>query len=608
LSWVTVTWSTIAAASLTLAGVHGFVWLRQRETLANLMFALLALGTAGMAACELAMMQAATPATYGVALRWFQVPVWIAVVSLAVFVRLYLKAGRGWLAAAVVGLRTLVLAVNFLAPTNVNYRAITGLRQISFLGEPVAVPVGVANPWMLVAQLSLLLLLVYVVDATRTVWRRGERRAAWLVGGSTVFFVLTGTAQAIVVFWGLVPMPLTPSLFFTGLVTAMGYELSSGVLRAAQLAGQLQEREAELQRERALTDAVFDSVPGLLYLYTAEGKLLRWNRQHETRTGYTSAEMAGRSADDWFPPEDVDAMRAAWQQVFGGGNVSLELPIKLKDGSQVPYLLTGVRLMIDGRPHLVGIGIDVAQRKAMELETDRQRAELAHLARVATLTELSGALAHELNQPLAIILSNAQAAQRLLARDPPDLAEVRDILADIVAEDRRAGQVILRLRALLKRGEPERRPLGLNEVVLEVVALMRSELIGRSVLLSLQLADDLPRIWGDRIPLQQVLLNLVTNACDAVAGNPPGERRLTIQTRADEAGVRLSVADNGCGLPPDAPRVFDSFYTTKPHGLGMGLPICRTLVEAHGGRIWTEANADRGATFHVSLPHPKGGT
>lgn len=596
----------IVSACLTLAGVHGLVWLRQRKALANLMFALLAAGTAGMAACELAMMLAATPATYGVALRWFQVPVWISVVALALFVQLHLRAGRVWLAWAVVVLRTIVLAVNFLSPTNVNYRAITSLRPIPFLGETVAVPVGVANPWMLLAQLSLVLLLVHVVDVTWTAGRRGERRAALLVGGSTVFFVVTGTAQAIVVFWGLVPMPLTPSLFFTGLVMAMGYELSSRVLRAAQLAGQLQEREAELQRERALTDAVFDSVPGLLYLYTAEGRLLRWNRQHESRTGYTTAEMARMSAADWFAPEDVDTMRVAWEQVFCGGHVSLELPIKHKDGSKVPYLLTGVRLQIDGRPHLVGIGIDVAQRKAMELEADRQRAELAHMARVTTLTELSGALAHELNQPLAIILSNAQAAQRFLAQEPPDLAEVRDILADIVAADRRAGQVIQRLRALLKRSEPDRQPLGPNEVVLEVVALLRSELTGRGVLLSLQLAEDLPRIDGDRIPLQQVLLNLVTNACDALAANAPSERRLSISTCLDTTGVRLSVADNGAGLPPEASRIFDSFYTTKPHGLGMGLAICRTIVEAHGGRIWAEANADRGATFHVSLPHPKG--
>lgn len=601
-SWVTIVWAMTASACLTLAGVHALVWLRHRETQANLMFALLATATAGMAACELTMMRAADPAAYATALRWFQVPVWLAVVSLALFVRLHLRAGRRWLAGAIIGLRTLVLGANFLSGANLNYLEITRLDTVRFLGEGVAVPVGTANPWMVLAQLSLLLLLVYVIDATWTALRRGERRTALLVGGGTVLFVLAGTTQAILVFWGVVPMPMTASLFFAGLVMAMGYELSSRVLAAARIARTLQERETELRQERALTDAVFDSVPGLLYLYTADGRLVRWNRQHETRTGYSAAEMAGMRAGDWFAPEDRPAIENAWKQVLDGANVTLELPVRLQDGSRVPYLLTGVRLMIDGKPHLVGIGIDVARRKAMEVEAARQRAELAHLSRVATLSELSGALAHELNQPLAIILSNAQAAQRFLAQDPPDLAEVRDILADIVTEDRRAGEVIRRLRALLKRGETERRLLDLNEVVHEIVALLRSDLLGRGVSLELGLAPALPAVAGDHVPLQQVVLNLLANAGDAVAANPPATRRISISTADEDREVRLSVRDNGCGLPPESDRIFDSFYTTKPDGLGLGLALCRTIVEAHGGRIRAERNPDRGTTFHVHLP------
>jgi C4-dicarboxylate-specific signal transduction histidine kinase len=312
--------------------------------------------------------------------------------------------------------------------------------------------------------------------------------------------------------------------------------------------------------------------------------------------------MARMTVADWFAAEDLDAMRTAWQQALTGGSVIAELPIRMKDGSRVPYLLTGVRVVIDGRPHLVGIGIDIAQRKAVEAEAARQRAELAHLSRVASLSELSGSLAHELNQPLAIILSNAQAAQRLLAKQPPDLAEVRDILADIVAEDRRAGDVIKRLRAFLKHGEPERHPLSLNEVVGNVLALVRSELLGREIELDLDLAQNLPRISGDRIPLEQVVLNLVTNACDAMADVPAAQRRLSISTGRDGADVRMSVRDAGSGLPPQPGRVFDPFYTTKPNGLGMGLTICLTIVTAHGGRLWAESNPGPGATFHVALP------
>lgn len=592
----------VAAACLTLAAVHVLVWFRQREARANLMFALLALATAGMAACELAMMQAATPQEYAWWLRWFQGPVWLAVVSLAAFVHLHLRAGRAWLAWTVIGLRTAVLAINFLSPTNVNYRAITSLQRVPFLGQEVAVPLGTANPWMLLAQFTLLLLLVYVVDAAWAVWRRGERPTAVLVGGATVVFVTAGTAQAILVFWHLLAMPITASFFFTGLVLAMGYELSSRVLQAAQTALTLEEREADLSRARALTDAVFDSVPGLLYLYSAEGKLVRWNRQHETQTGYSAAELAQRKAEDFFAGAELEAMRAAWRQVLAGGQVTVELPLTLRDGTKAPYLLTGVRVVIDGQPHVVGIGIDITLRKAAEAEAARQRAELAHLSRVASLSELSGSLAHELNQPLGIILSNAQAAQRLLAQQPPDLAEVRDILADIVAEDRRAGEVIKRLRALLKRGEPDFQPLSLNEVVTEVAALLRSDLLDRGVSLNLALREDLPLVRGDRIALQQVLLNLVNNACDALTACPPGGRRIAITTRTEANRVCLYVRDNGCGLPPEAGRMFDSFFTTKAHGLGMGLAICRSLIHAHGGQIWAEPNPDQGATLHVHLP------
>ena len=249
-----------------------------------------------------------------------------------------------------------------------------------------------------------------------------------------------------------------------------------------------------------------------------------------------------------------------------------------------------------------GVSADVTERRFTEGELQRQRGELAHLSRVATLGELSGSLAHELNQPLAIILSNAQAAQRLLAQNPPDLNEVRDILDDIVIADRRAGEVIKRLRALLKRGEADRQRLDLTAVIDEVLVLTRSDLISRGVSVAQKRTAGLPFISGDHIPLQQVFLNLLTNACDAMADNPPGERRVTIEAVAEGANVHVLIRDLGCGLPQDPDRIFEPFYTTKPQGLGMGLPICRTIIAAHGGRLWAGSNAGRGTTFHLELP------
>jgi len=263
----------------------------------------------------------------------------------------------------------------------------------------------------------------------------------------------------------------------------------------------------------------------------------------------------------------------------------------------------------NGKPiRLRGVSVDITDQKQAERELQERQGELAHLSRVAALSELSGSLAHELNQPLAIILSNAQAAQRLLAQAPPDLAEVRDILGDIVSEDRRAGDVIKRLRAILKRGEPKRSPLRLNEAIEEMVQLSRSDLLRRGINLIRELPPHLPSVLADRIPIEQVILNLIVNACDAVASNAPQDRRVSVSSSADATAVYFSVRDNGCGLPSDPNAVFKPFYTTKPNGLGMGLSICRTIIASHGGRLWAERNPERGATFLFSLPIPDAAT
>ena len=249
-----------------------------------------------------------------------------------------------------------------------------------------------------------------------------------------------------------------------------------------------------------------------------------------------------------------------------------------------------------------GVVRDITAHKEAEDETRQLRDNLAHLARVNTLGALSGSLAHELNQPLGIILSNAQAAQELLAQDPPDLTEVQDILADIVAADRRAGEVIGRLREMLKRGEVSLHPLLLNEVIEEVLDIANSDLIGRGITVVQDLAADLSPIAGDRVQLQQLVLNLVVNGADAMASTEPGMRRLHFQTRLHHGRVRASIRDEGAGLPADSDRLFQPFYSTKSQGLGLGLPICQTIVAAHHGRLWAEPHPDRGAVFYFELP------
>jgi signal transduction histidine kinase len=244
------------------------------------------------------------------------------------------------------------------------------------------------------------------------------------------------------------------------------------------------------------------------------------------------------------------------------------------------------------------------QRRRMELEAQRLRQDLTHIGRVSALGELSASLAHELSQPLTAILSNAQAAQRFLAADVVDLEKVREILDDIVADDKRAGAVIHRLRALLKKGDLDFVLLDVNDIVGEVAWLVRSDAIVRDASMSLELAADLPSVRGDRVQLQQAVLNLVLNGLEAMREPHADPRALVIRTARDgPSAVRVAVEDSGPGIDDkDLGHVFEPLYTTKAEGLGMGLAIVRTIVDAHGGSLGAANNARGGATVHFTLP------
>jgi signal transduction histidine kinase len=252
---------------------------------------------------------------------------------------------------------------------------------------------------------------------------------------------------------------------------------------------------------------------------------------------------------------------------------------------------------------IVALVLQSRRRRRAEREALRRRQELAHMTRVATMGELTASLAHEINQPLAAILSNAQAGQRLLASGAAEMDEIRDILADIAADDQRAGEVIRRMRALLRKDDSHPTTVDLNGVVDEVVGLVRSEMILQNVVLVLDLASEPPLVHGDRIQLQQVLLNLVVNALDAMRETSDGNRRLLVRTaHQDGRGVKVAVEDSGTGVPDDKlASIFEPFVTTKPHGMGLGLPICRSIIQAHGGRIGGENNPAGGATFWFTL-------
>jgi PAS domain S-box-containing protein len=368
-------------------------------------------------------------------------------------------------------------------------------------------------------------------------------------------------------------------------------------------------RQAEEKRRSAEAKfrAVFDANFVPLFFWHGDGYILEANDAYLRLTGFTRAELKSGQLrwDELMLPEDTHPARRVLTELWAewASGTSREKVYRLRDGRRIPVLLSGA-LLAGYTDRGVAYAIDLSERKEAEAALRKAHTELAHAARVMVMGELSASLAHELRQPLTAILSNAQAALRFLTAPSVDLGELRTILADVVADDQRAGEVIDRLRRLLRRDELERLPLDLNDVIQDVVKLIHSEVVIKNVVVCLDLAADLPTVPGDRVQLQQVILNLLINSVEAMSTVEDRRRELLIRSSRDGAsGVLVAVRDVGIGLDPgQAERLFDSFYTTKPRGLGLGLSISRSIIEAHGGRLWATPNEGYGTTLQFTLP------
>ncbi|PYI98146.1 MAG: hypothetical protein DME98_05565 [Verrucomicrobia bacterium] len=859
MSWITLLWSMDAAFCFTAAGIYLLIWSKRRQNWVYLLFSSSALATGIIAELELIGMHAQTTAQYSAVLRWAQLPIWMLTLSIVWFGRLYLRAGRLWLAWCVCGVRTLALLLNFLFPPNLNFREITSLGHLSWWGgETVSVAVGVPNPWSLIGQLSTVLLLIFFVDATIAVWRRGEQRRALLVGGSAILFITLALVQSVLVIWGAVQWPFINSVPYLGIIAAMGYELSYDFLRAAKLAQDFQTSEAALRESEARINIATNAANLGLWLWNIPGDQLRVTQKWRELFGFPDSEpVTFDRLLQLVHPEDRERMKQLVQQMFEhGGEYESEYRISRPDGSTrwilgygsveldergKPAFARGVsrdittrklaeeelreseerfrtvanaapvliwmsgpdrlctffnkgwldftgrsleqelgngwaegvhledldrcldvyqnsfnaresftmeyrlrrsdgeyrwvldsgtprfapdgaflgyigsciditerksseeqfRLVLDAAPnamimvdsagvinfanasaatvfgysfseligcqiemliperfraqhpgyrkHFVsqpssramGVGrdlfgrrkdgtefpvevglspihtaeglfvlaslIDITARKEAELEHERQNMELARAGRVALMGELAASLAHEVNNPVGAIVANASAGQRLLAADKIGTEEMTELLADIVADGRRAGDIIRGIRSMVRKGEAQHSLVQINNLIDDLLRIVHGEAIGREVRVTVEVDSDAGQVWGDSVQLLQVLLNLTVNAFEAMTALPANARSLIIRASHDGNGnILVKVRDSGPGFPSGiSEQLFEPFFSTKAEGTGMGLAIARSIVEAHGGSLSAENCDDGGACFTIRLPEAK---
>src|SRR5437773_3381701 len=825
-----------------------------------MLFSCGALAAGAIAGFELMSMRAEMTVQYGALLRWAHLPVWILIVSVVWFVRFYLRAGRLWLAWSICGLRTLALVLNFLFTPNLNFREITSLRHLSWWGgETVSAPVGVPNPWTLVGQLSLLLLLIFFVDATITVWRRGDHRRALIVGGSAIFFITLAFGQSALVIWGVIESPFFVSFPYLGIIAAMGYELSYDLLRAAQLAQRFQASEAALRESEARINLAANAANFGLWFWSIRDDKLSVTEKWRKLFGFTESEpMSFARLLQIVHPEDRERIKQLVQQMFehAGGEYESEYRITRPDGSTCwvagygsvesdehgkPAFARGVsrditkrkiaeeelresearfrtvadsapvliwmsgpdklctffnkgwldftgrtmeqelgkgwtegvhaddldhclevygnsfnarqpftmeyrlrrndgeyrwlldngtprfasdgaflgyigscigiterklaeekfRLVIDAAPNAmimvdsagvisfanapaatvfgyslseligrhietliperfrdrhagyrkgflsqpssramgagrdlfgrrkdgsefpveVGLNpihttedlfvlasvIDITARKQAELEHERQNIELVRVGRVAVMGELAASLAHEVNNPIGAIVANASAGERLLAAGKIGTEEMAELLADIVADGRRAGEIVQGIRTMVRKGKARRSLVQINDTIDSLLRIVRAVALGRNVTVTTEVDSDAGQVCVDPVQLLQVFLNLAMNAFEAMTALPSNALCLVIRADRNENGdVLVRVRDSGNGFPSGlAEQLFEPFFSTKAEGTGMGLAIARGIIEAHGGTISAENFDGGGACFTVRLPQAK---
>ncbi|MGE5209158.1 MAG: PAS domain-containing protein [Alphaproteobacteria bacterium] len=600
MNWVTVIWSLNTGACLTLAVFYGVIWCQQQENRTYLLFACGAVAAAVISAFELWMLNATSVEQYQLLMRWIHVPVWMLTLSFVAFVRRYLRAGRAWLAWSIYSLRTLILILNFIFPVSINFNRITEIRHFSWGSQIVSVPVGVPNPWGLLSLISLLLLLIFSIDATITVWRCGNRRRALLIGGSLIFGVLLG-CHAPLVIWGVIKAPFFLGLSYAAIVGAIGYELSNDMVRAVRFT-----RELEIGEQKFNLAA--DSADLGMWEWDLEKNEIWITPTRRAQLGFPAfGRITFEDLISCWHVDDRDKVRKAVSEAIQSGkDYQAEFRIVRADGS-VRWMCSRGRVQVDERKkpkRLTGISIDITDRKEAEVLAERQRGELERLRQQKTALlrrevaersrlerEVIESCAHEqrriaydlhdgVGQQLVSIALSAKLLEEQLRPSRPIEAEKASAIVRLANEAARQA----RLTARSLEGADG---VGDLKTALESLA---SDISQHCRVKSVVKAN------GSYSPISApVSAQLYRIAQEAVRNSLEhgAARHVLIQLAFGDRDMVLTVQDDGHGFEPES------------NGHGMGLRIMRYRAQCIGGSCEVNPGPDRGTIVHCRVPLEK---
>ena len=596
MNWITIVWSMNASACLTLAAFYGAVWYKQRENRVYIVFSCSAVAAAAISAFELWMINARTVEHYELLVRWVHLPTWVLTVSFVAFVRLYLHAGRAWLAWSIYVLRTLVLILNFIFPVSINFKAITDIRHFSWAGEIVSVPVGIPNPWGVLSHVSLLLLLVFCVDAAITVWRRGDRRRALLVGGSMIFGGILAWHVPLVI-WGIIDVPFFLGFTYTGIVAAMGYELSNDMARAAQFARKLKESEERLT-------LAADSANFGVWEWNLSKDEVRVNPARRELLGFpSSGAIRFENLISRVHAEDRDRVRQAIQNAIEERKVyDSEFRVVLPNGSVRWMTARGtVQVNSSGDPvRLLGVSVDVTARKQAELQAQEQRDELEQLRQQRTAS-----LEREVSERTRLereVIDICAREQRRIAYDLHDgvgqqlvgIALWAKLLEEQLRGERpgeadKAGMIVKLVNDAARQARLTARTLEGADGVGDLRTALKSLAISVSGSCSVKATvtaegSSLPISPPMAAQLYRIAQEAVHNAVEHGAA-----REVQINLAFNHEVMLLTIRDNGKG--------FDS----NANGNGMGLRIMRYRAQCIGGSCDVQSSSE-GTVVRCRVP------